>query len=32
MQGISEETKLSIQDINSVIQHCADFLYVIRCV
>ena len=32
IQGISEETKLSIQDINSVIQHCADFLYVIRCV
>ena len=31
MQAISEETKLSVQDIQSVALHCPDFLYVIRC-
>jgi hypothetical protein len=29
---MSEETKLRIQDVQSVALHCSDFVFVIRCV
>jgi hypothetical protein len=29
---MSEETKLALDDVQSVAQHCSDFLYMIRSV